>query len=330
VERRIFPRDALGFSPLPGDRVLMKGVWVLDCGHPPYGAEMHPPTFLHYARSPDARSTVAAAVVVPYRSALLFQPNVALATDFGNTQRLGDSASVPFSNALVGAVLHAMFNNDDRLATHGLMVPNRFDRLDWLVCAPLPRPAGAMMDASWRFTARTGVRVKTSRYGASGCVRFVATMDASYSPMLARLGRSGLALGPAERQRLGAARPFHRRAPGAHRSVQCSERIGAAGRPSAAGGCLSGAADPRGRGPGFSHRHRFPGRRPAFSVLRPDPRGVEVKAERLPVAKRAFAGCPPFQVGRRPAGATRASVLRPNQVAATCTVGRAIFKNPPK
>ncbi|TMA26605.1 MAG: hypothetical protein E6J78_12670 [Deltaproteobacteria bacterium] len=183
VERRIFPRDALGFSPLPGDRVLMKGVWVLDCGHPPYGAEMHPPTFLHYARSPDARSTVAAAVVVPYRSALLFQPNVALATDFGNTQRLGDSASVPFSNALAGAVLHALLYNDDRLSTHGLMVPNRFDRLDWLVCAPLPRPAGATMDASWRFTARTGVRVQASRYETSGCVRFVATMDASYSPM---------------------------------------------------------------------------------------------------------------------------------------------------
>src|SRR5438270_499616 len=68
VETHTLPRAALGYTPAAGDRALMRGVWVLDCGHPPYGAEMHPPTFVTYARAADARTTVAAAVVVPYRS----------------------------------------------------------------------------------------------------------------------------------------------------------------------------------------------------------------------------------------------------------------------
>jgi hypothetical protein len=181
VENRIFPRVALGFSPLPGDRALMRGVWVLDCGHPPYGAEMHPPSFLHYARAADARTTVAAAVVVPYRSSLFFHPDPALSGAFADPSRFTGARAFP--DALLGTILHAAINNDARLTTHGLMVPNRFDKLDWLVCAPLPRPAGATMEASWRFTARTGVSVQAARFDSSGCVRFTATMSAGYSPM---------------------------------------------------------------------------------------------------------------------------------------------------
>jgi hypothetical protein len=183
VETRSFPRAALGWTPLPGDATLMRGAWILDCGHPPYGAEIHPPTFLHYARAADAQTTVAAAVVVPYRSSLLFNRNPALAVDFANSGRFFDAETQPFSQSLVASITHAVFSNDDHLSTHALMVPNRFDKLDWLVCAPLPRPAGAKLEASWRFTARTGVTVQATKYESSGCVRFVAAMGAGYAPM---------------------------------------------------------------------------------------------------------------------------------------------------
>src|SRR5207248_3147705 len=131
----------------------------------------------------DARTTVAAAVVVPYRSSLLFNPNPALAIDFGNAARLGDVNSKPFSQALVDSVTHAIFNSDDHLSTHGLMIANRFDKLDWLVCVPLLRPAGAKLDASWRFTARIVVTIGATKIDSAGCVRFTATMDAAYTPL---------------------------------------------------------------------------------------------------------------------------------------------------
>lgn len=183
LEQRLLPRAALGFSPQAGDRVLMRGAWILDCGHPPYGAELHPPTFVHYARASDARTTQAATVVVPYRSSLLFNRNTALSADFANAARFTDPESKPFGEALVATILHAVVSNDDRLAAHGLLIPTHFDKLDWLVCAPLPRPAGAKLDAHWRYATRTGVTLKATSYEAEGCVRFEATMDAAYQPM---------------------------------------------------------------------------------------------------------------------------------------------------
>jgi hypothetical protein len=183
VEERIFPRAALGWVPQANDRTLLRGVWILDCGHPPYGSEVHPPTFLGYARPSDLQTTVATALVVPYRSSLLFNPNPALATDFANAARFDDLLTKPFPIAFQNALLKAAQLNEDRLTTHALMSANRFDILDWLVCAPLPRPAGAALDARWRFTARTGVTVNPTTYDAEGCVRFTASMSAAYVPM---------------------------------------------------------------------------------------------------------------------------------------------------
>jgi hypothetical protein len=184
LETRTFPRTSLGYVPQANDRTLMRGVWVLDCGHPPYGAEMHPPTFASYARSADARTAIAAAVVAPYRSSLLFNPNPALAADFTSSARFSDSGTQPFPQALGSAVLAAAFDRTiQHLSTHALMVANRFDTLDWAVCAPLPRPTGATFDATWRFTTRTGVTLTATPLEADGCVRFTATMTAAYQPM---------------------------------------------------------------------------------------------------------------------------------------------------
>ncbi len=97
--------------------------------------------------------------------------------------RFANVDTKPFSQALVADILHVVLDNDDRLAAHALLVVNRFDQLEWLVCAPLPRPRGASLAASWRFTARTGVIVQPQVYASDGCVRFTATMGAGYAPM---------------------------------------------------------------------------------------------------------------------------------------------------
>jgi hypothetical protein len=39
-ERNSFPE---GYWPIPGDRVSVFGYWILDCGHAPFKAEIHPP-----------------------------------------------------------------------------------------------------------------------------------------------------------------------------------------------------------------------------------------------------------------------------------------------
>jgi hypothetical protein len=182
LEHRTFPRDALGFTPAIGDRVIMRGAWILDCGHPPYGAEMHPPTFAAYARNPDANTTLGMALALPYRSSQLFNPDHTFADEFDDDSRFNDGDTRTFPNALINAVLQAIATKVERLHTSALMVANRFQPLHWNVCAPLPRPAGATLDASWRFTTRTGVTVQAMADEAAGCVRFLATMGTDYVP----------------------------------------------------------------------------------------------------------------------------------------------------
>lgn len=182
IELRILPRDALGYQVQKGDRQLQRGAWVLDCGHPPYGSEMHPPSFYAAARPADATTTEAVALYVPYRSSLLFSQDVSLADAFNDDTRFAQPGVETFPHALVTAVIKAVTGKLDHIATHALMVANRFDTLPFLVCAPLPRPAGAKLDATWRFTTRTGVTIAATPDDASGCVAFVATMGAGYAP----------------------------------------------------------------------------------------------------------------------------------------------------
>ncbi len=183
LEQRIFPHDALGLVPAVGDRTLMRGVWVLDCGHPPYGTEMHPPSFVAFARPSSPTSTVALAMFAPYRSSLLFNPNLDLATKLDDQARFADAGTASFPHALIGAVVKALASKADYISAHAIMVANRFESMHFSVCAPLPRPAGAKLAASWRFTARTGVTVSAVADDTQGCVHVTATMDKSYVPM---------------------------------------------------------------------------------------------------------------------------------------------------
>jgi hypothetical protein len=72
LEGGLLPGTAFGFSPAVGDRMLMKGAWIFDCGHPEYEAEMHPPTFVALARTDGADATVSLAFANPYRNTQLY------------------------------------------------------------------------------------------------------------------------------------------------------------------------------------------------------------------------------------------------------------------
>lgn len=182
VELQEFNNTAFGYKPAAGDRALMQGAWVLDCGHPPYGTELHPPTFLAYARPSGDKATSSLMFVAPFRSSLLFNPSLALATDVTNTARFDDPATQAFPLALMAAVVDALNSGADHITAHSMMIANKFNKLQWDVCAPLPRPAGAKLDATWHFTARSGVTVAGQADEAQGCVHFTAEMAADYVP----------------------------------------------------------------------------------------------------------------------------------------------------
>ena len=179
LEQELLPQSAFGFSPAAGDRVVMRGAWILDCGHPPYETEMHPPGFLAFARAADATTTIALALAVPWRTTQLFGP-AAAATDLGDPRRFLDAE--PFPHAFFDNIAQAAATGADHLEAHALLEALRFTTLSFTVCAPSPRPAHATLAFSQRFTVRTGVTLSVTPHDDTGCVDYSAAMSAAYAP----------------------------------------------------------------------------------------------------------------------------------------------------
>jgi hypothetical protein len=182
LESGLFPEAAFGFTVTEGDRVLVKGAWIYDCGHPEYETEIHPPTFVALAR-PDGAATVALAFANPYRNTQVYG-DASVTTRFGDDSRLADPATGPFTTALAAAVFRAAIGQIDEFELHSLIEATHLTPLTWYVCAPARPSAQARFVASYRFVARTGVTVSAARRGDSGCLELHAEMGPSYRPFV--------------------------------------------------------------------------------------------------------------------------------------------------
>jgi hypothetical protein len=180
IESGLFPETAFGMTPTAGDRVLMKGAWILDCGHPPYESEVHPPSFVALART-DGGATVSLAFANPYRTTQLYGPPE-LTTKLGDDARYGFDTVGTFTDQLGAQIIKAAFAELDQFSLHALLEATSFEPVTWFVCAPQPKPAGATLDYTYRFVTRTGVTVTAATRGDSGCLRFRAEMGTKYQP----------------------------------------------------------------------------------------------------------------------------------------------------
>jgi len=60
-----------GYIPREGERIVMRGRWIIDCGHPDFHAELHPITFMAFAHAQGAK-TVVHVLSNPYRVTQLY------------------------------------------------------------------------------------------------------------------------------------------------------------------------------------------------------------------------------------------------------------------
>jgi hypothetical protein len=180
LESGLYPDAAFGFTPAVGDRALLAGSWIFDCGHPAYETELHPPTFVAFARA-DGAATVALAFAQPYRTSQLYGP-AALADKLDDDTRFTQSGVSPFIDQLETQIVRAALDEIQQFELHALVEAPRFEPLTWFVCAPGTKPAGATLDYSYRFVVRTGVTVTVARRGDSGCLRFHAEVGTGYKP----------------------------------------------------------------------------------------------------------------------------------------------------
>ncbi len=107
---------APAYRPVPGDRVVVHGAWIVDCGHLDHHTEIHPPTLVATARVRGSAGQLFATFVgQPYRSRQTYQGDNATFL----AHALGQVAQAEFNP---GVTQIAALPNMETMAFSGLLV----------------------------------------------------------------------------------------------------------------------------------------------------------------------------------------------------------------
>lgn len=176
-----------GFEPpAVGDRIVVMGRWIVDCGHPNYQTELHPMTFVAWAHESGA-TTVVHTYYNPYRDTETYSPDTASLGRVGDRSRLDRSDSQPFPRYLIGEVLRLLNGGGaDHLRSQELLEENRTSPVPWEVCAP-KGAAGHNVDVSYDLVTRPGVEVKVTPEANSGCASVQVTLTPAYQAVDAKI-----------------------------------------------------------------------------------------------------------------------------------------------
>jgi hypothetical protein len=161
----------LDYVPQNGDRIVVMGRWIIDCGHDDFHAELHPLTFMAFGHAVGAK-TIVHVVANPYRVTQRYSSTVggAGANQVNDRSRFG----VPFAPFLEGEVLRLVLGQRDHLQAPVLLEAVPLTPLEWHVCTP-PGTSGRFVQVVSNFVRQRHVRVRVNRLrdpgGGFHCVR---------------------------------------------------------------------------------------------------------------------------------------------------------------
>jgi hypothetical protein len=119
-----------------GDRILIGGRYIVDCGHPDFHTELHPISFLAWAHR-NGSSTVVHFYSNPFRDTELYNTDLAVLGQVNNTSRLSDPQTKPLPPFLVNDVVGLISGKVDRLSAPELVQAiSPPSPAIWQVCAP--------------------------------------------------------------------------------------------------------------------------------------------------------------------------------------------------
>ncbi|HUY86565.1 MAG TPA: hypothetical protein VMU77_05585, partial [Acidimicrobiales bacterium] len=132
-----------GFMPQSGDRVLVLGRWVLDCGHNDFNTEIHPATFIAVARTTGSTTQIFT-FYNPYHESQLYNPDPTVVSNVADATRLTSSDTQPFPAYLVSEILRLAHIGDPGSAAGypstflapSVEVANTDSPVQWYACAP--------------------------------------------------------------------------------------------------------------------------------------------------------------------------------------------------
>jgi len=172
--------------PQPGDRVLVMGRFVNDCGHLPFGTELHPISFMAWSHT-DADTTVVHVFFAPYRETQSYNPDPAVANQVNDKSRLASKYTWPFPLNLIENILRvqdkgpAAYPSLDHLESWVLAEANTTSPSDWSVCAP-PSASGNAVTVRYDFVTRPGVQISSTPDDATGCATMHTVLGSNVTP----------------------------------------------------------------------------------------------------------------------------------------------------
>jgi hypothetical protein len=167
-----------GYIPHEGDRIAMRGRWIIDCGHNDFHGELHPITFMAFGHE-EGGKTVVHVLANAYRVTQLYGPG---------TIELNPQVpkGKPFGEALEESVTQLVKASLFRAGPSPLSLLVGIERTSpstapVQVCAPGGGSKGARVASS--FVRRTGVTLELKHAQGSRCATITATVNpAKYKP----------------------------------------------------------------------------------------------------------------------------------------------------
>ncbi len=160
-----------GFAyPSVGDRVLVQGRWIIDCGHGNYGTELHPMSFLAWTQRHGSTTVARAYGNTVYDSQTYSQDA------FG-----GSGPPQTFPAYFVSDVLAATQGKIDHLSASEVETATVAAPPPWRVCAPAGT-SGHSLAVHYDMVARPGVDISVAPDSATGCATVTVTYTPSFHP----------------------------------------------------------------------------------------------------------------------------------------------------
>lgn len=176
-----------GYLPTVGDRVIVLGRWIVDCGHTNFSTELHPITFMAWSHT-DGDKTIVNFLYNPYYETQRYHPEKTIANDVNNTARFADKWAIDFPKGLIYSILRiqdsgpAPYTSIDHLESWAMIAANTESPLQWEACAP-PSATGPYTSIAYEVQARPGAFVGATAYDhTEGCVTMATLLHTQRTP----------------------------------------------------------------------------------------------------------------------------------------------------
>ncbi len=169
-----------GFAhPAVGDRVLVEGRYIVDCGHPDYHTELHPISFLAWSHE-TATTTVIHVYANVYWDTELFNPELTVGGKVNDPAREADADTKPLPKYLVDEVTRLITGKTSQIRTFELLGVVPPTSTSWQVCAPVGS-TGSHLALRYDIRTRPGVTFTATADSHTGCAAIQTSVASTFS-----------------------------------------------------------------------------------------------------------------------------------------------------